>query len=83
MSAILTSNDKKIFSLLITKQIFMLGKQSKFYGKFDIFIIMLHRSSDPILRASYPSAIRRVDIQTRGAKNTVVHHASECNRLKG
>lgn len=43
---------------------------------------MLHRSSDPILRASYPSAIRRVDIQTRGAKNTVVHHASECNRFK-
>jgi hypothetical protein len=39
---------------------------------------MLHRSSDPILRASYPSAFWRVDIQTRGAKNTVVHHMSEC-----
>jgi hypothetical protein len=74
----------------MTRKIFTLNHQANFlcwennqvFGKFVIFIIMLHRSSDPILRASYPSAIRRVDIQTRGAKNTVVHHASECNRLK-
>jgi hypothetical protein len=81
MSAILTSDDTKIFHIK-SKQIFYVGKTIKFYSKFDIFIIMLHRSSDPILRASYPSAIRRVGIQTRGAKNTVVHHTSECNRLK-